>query len=93
MKKIKLILLSFFVVGGLVAQDLSKLTPEQLDMYKKYMAGKSTPATVTTAPQKDNVEVRKIDTTDSINTTPRTELTPKLAVFGSYFFINKKLNF
>ena len=44
-----------------MAQDLSKLTPEQLDMYKKYMAGKSTPVAVTTAPQKETVEVRKIE--------------------------------
>ena len=57
------------------------------------MAGKSTPAAVTTAPQKDNVEVRKIDTSDSLNTTPRNEPTTKPTVFGSYLFSSQNLTF
>ena len=63
MNKLKLILLSLFVVSGLFAQDLSKLTPEQLAMYKKYMAGKNTTSTNTnaTAPKENVVNVRTVE--------------------------------
>jgi len=96
MNKFKLILLSLFVVFGLVAQDLSKLTPDQLEMYKKYMAGKNAQVTNTgtTAP-KDNVEVRKVDGTDSLSVgksiTEQDQV--KLTMFGSYLFSSQNLTF
>ena len=39
MKKIKFVLLFLLMIGSLSAQDLSKLTPEQLAAYKKYKNG------------------------------------------------------
>lgn len=39
MRKIGLLLLFVLSVGSIIAQDLSKLTPEQLALYKKYTSG------------------------------------------------------
>ncbi|HEY6913477.1 MAG TPA: SLBB domain-containing protein, partial [Paludibacter sp.] len=97
MNKFRLILLSFFVVTGLMAQDLSKLTPEQMEMYKKYMAGKnSTATTVSTATTpKDNVTARRFDENDSTKIMPDSlvEKASKLSVFGSYLFNKQNLTF
>jgi len=100
MNKLRLLLfsLSLFVAAGmLIAQDLSKLTPEQMEMYKKYMAGKSSGAsnTITANSTKDNVEIRKVDLTDSVNTSPSREsnTTSKLSLFGSYLFNTQNLTF
>jgi len=100
MNKLRLLLfsLSLFVAAGmLIAQDLSKLTPEQMDMYKKYMSGKSSGVSnATTANStKDNVEIRKVDFADSVNTSPPRESnsTSKLALFGSYLFSTQNLTF
>ncbi len=97
MNKLKLVLFSFFVVAGLMAQDLSKLTPEQLEMYKKYMAGKSSTANTVlpvTTP-KDNVAVRKYEQNDSLKIVPDSikGKTEKLSVFGSYLFNKQNLTF
>jgi protein involved in polysaccharide export with SLBB domain len=95
MNKFKLLFLFLFVVSGLFAQDLNKLTPEQLEMYKKYMAGKNTTATPAVTP-KENVTVRKVDENDSLLTTPKPEITtpvPKLTVFGSNLFNTQNITF
>jgi len=41
MKRIKFILLSLLLVGSLIAQDLSKLNPQQIEAYKKYKSANS----------------------------------------------------
>lgn len=95
MNKIKLLFLLLFVISASFAQDLSKLTPEQLDMYKKYMAGKNTTASPSVAP-KENVTVRKVDVNDSLMTKPKQEIVtpaPKLTVFGSNLFTTQNLTF
>jgi len=47
MKKIKFVLLTLLMVGSLAAQDLSKLTPEQMAAYKKYKGGNTSGSTNT----------------------------------------------
>ncbi|MDO9154337.1 MAG: SLBB domain-containing protein [Paludibacter sp.] len=96
MNKLKLLLFSLLAVGSVLAQDLSKLTPEQLEMYKKYMAGKNSPTITTTATPKDNVEVRKVDEPDSMNISASKSnsiSSKKLSVFGSYLFSSQNLTF
>ena len=69
MNRFKFVLLAIVMVGSLGAQDLSRLTPEQQAMYKKYMAEKnnSTQSNSYTNSSMDNsVEVRTIDETDSL---------------------------
>ncbi|HRZ98239.1 MAG TPA: SLBB domain-containing protein [Paludibacter sp.] len=96
MNKLRLLLFTLLAVGSIVAQDLSKLTPEQLEMYKKYMSGKSSSVTNTTDTQKDNVEVRKLSDPDSTGLT-KPQFTPAkspmLTVFGSYLFSSQNLTF
>lgn len=94
MSRLKLILFSLLAVGSILAQDLSKLTPEQLDMYKKYMVGKNTTSmpSVTNTP-KNNVEVRTVHGNDSTSTSVPVAPAPKLTVFGSYLFTNQNLTF
>jgi len=48
MNRIKLAFLTLLMVSSLAAQDLSKLTPQQLEAYKKYTSGKG--STTTNAP-------------------------------------------
>jgi len=45
MNKIKLTFLTLLMVSSLAAQDLSKLTPQQLEAYKKYSSGKTSTST------------------------------------------------
>ncbi|MDD4993337.1 MAG: SLBB domain-containing protein [Paludibacter sp.] len=68
MKKLKFVFLSFIVVGSALAQDLSRLNPQQLEMYKKYMAGKSGQSTNTTAtsPENEN-EYERVIEGDTLN--------------------------
>ena len=47
MKKIKFVALFLIMIGSLVAQDLSKLTPEQMAAYKKYKGGNTSGSTNT----------------------------------------------
>lgn len=54
MKRFKFVLLSLLIVCSLAAQDLSKLSPEQQEAYKKYTSGSSTP--VNSAPATNNTK-------------------------------------
>ena len=45
MNRIKLAFLTLLMVSNLAAQDLSKLTPQQLEAYKKYTSGKASTTT------------------------------------------------
>ena len=47
MKKITIILLSLLILSNLIGQDLSKLSPSQIQAYKKYSSSSSTPSTNT----------------------------------------------
>jgi len=73
MKKIKFVLLTLLMVGSLVAQDLSKLTPDQMAAYKKYKAGNGAAVTNTT---QDNVKERSVvndaDNTDNADNPDQT---------------------
>ncbi len=90
MNKLKLVLFLTFTISGLMAQDLSKLTPEQMEMYKKYMAGKNAPASnPTVATPQNTVEVRSVQDTVQNSVAP----TPKNSVFGSYLFSSQNLTF
>ena len=92
MHRLKLVLLTLIATGSLMAQDLSKLTPEQMEMYKKYIAGKNVTTTpAATVTPKDNVEVRTLQTADSI--IPPLAQVSKPNVFGSYLFNSQNLTF
>lgn len=95
--KLKILLFSLFTAVTLSAQDmskidLSKLTPEQVEMYKKYMASKSA-ATAVANQTNDagNQENRKVTATDSVKNTPASKTNG--AVFGSYLFNTQNLTF
>jgi len=45
MKRIKFVLFSLLMLGSLAAQDLSKLSPQQQEAYKKYTSGNSASST------------------------------------------------
>ncbi len=90
MNKLKLVLFLTLIISGLMAQDLSKLTPEQMEMYKKYMAGKNAQAASPTVSTPQNtVEVRTLQDTVETSVAP----TPKNSVFGSYLFSSQNLTF
>lgn len=95
--KLKILLFSLFTVVTLFAQDLSKidlskLTPEQVEMYKKYMASKSAATGVATqANDAGNQENRKVATTDSVKITPAAKINGNF--FGSYLFNTQNLTF
>ena len=106
MSRLKLSILFLFAIGSLIAQDLSRLSPEQLEMYKKYKAG-NTQAVSNSAmeSQNDNFEGRKVESTDSLKTNQAKDnnskanrlennnITPKLSLFGSYLFKTQNLTF
>jgi len=78
MNKLKFIILSFLVVSSSFAQDLSKLSPDQLAMYKKYMAGKSSQSASTNSvstPEKENENERNLDERDTLNMKPLKTIT------------------
>ncbi|NDP22177.1 MAG: hypothetical protein GZ091_14015 [Paludibacter sp.] len=91
MNKFKLIILSFFVIVSLMAQDLSKLTPDQMEMYKKYMAGKGTSTSTPVAPQ-STVELRTVEKNEQPNI-PATEIKVYNRIFGSTLFDRSNLTF
>lgn len=97
MNRLKLICISLMVIGSTFAQDLSKLSPEQLEMYKKYMASKNASATATTAPEsKEITETRIVNTTDTLKRVKDKNIDnqkPELTVFGSYLFSSQNLSF
>lgn len=82
-----------------MAQDLSKLTPDQLEMYKKYMGDKtSVGTTAKTVITPDVVNVRKMEADSVItNNKPENKKEKKreneLAVFGTYLFNTQNLTF
>jgi len=109
MKKIKFVLLTLLMAGSLVAQDLSKLTPEQMAAYKKYKAGTGSVTNTT----QDNVTERSVvndaDNTDNADQTTQKGINTKKentsnkgvknktafsgGVFGSYLFSGQNLTF
>jgi protein involved in polysaccharide export with SLBB domain len=96
MNRLILVLFLALTMCSLQAQDLSKLTPEQMDMYKKYMAGKSPSSVPSVMPEK-KMEVinRTVDENDSIFKVPQKvePSTRKLSIFGSYLFEKLNLTF
>ncbi|OIP85030.1 MAG: hypothetical protein AUK44_00695 [Porphyromonadaceae bacterium CG2_30_38_12] len=88
-----LILFLFVSVTALWSQDLSKLTPEQLAMYNKYMAGKSSSAGKVATPN-ENVTTRQV-AKDTTNKEVKSEekLVSNLTIFGSYLFSQQNLTF
>ena len=108
MNKIKLAFLTLLMVSSLAAQDLSKLTPQQLEAYKKYSSGK---ASTTTANAPAEFEERTLinEDGDKPKTTEGNEFTANSAkkkynnkltpqesvsnVFGSQLFSKENLTF
>lgn len=86
MNRFRLLFISLLVAGSLIAQDLSKLTPEQIEMYKKYISGSS--ITKTASANENSYEKRivvdSIDNDIDIN---------KSGIFGSQLFTKKNLTF
>jgi len=70
------------------AQDLSKLTPEQIEMYKKYVGSRSDAGSTTTASQ---IEERKINPEEKFSAP--TQPTQLSGIFGSYLFSSQNLSF
>ncbi len=90
MRKITLFICCLFAVLNLQSQDLSKidlskLTPEQVAMYKQYMATKGGTATPTTTPVDVNVDRTNIQTT-----VPANSGSP---IYGAYIFNTQNLTF
>lgn len=98
MTRFKLIIATLFVFFSISAQDLSKidlskLTPEQMEMYKKYMASKGGATATTNQLSNDagQFETRKVVFSDSIQQTlPKNNDT---TFFGSYLFTTQNLTF
>lgn len=93
MNRLQLILIFTFVVTSLLAQDLSKLTPEQLDIYKKYISGGSLSVGVEPSGAKSTVDVRTMQDSTPINSSSSSLKLSKLKIFGSYLFNTKNLTF
>jgi len=93
MNKLKLILLSFLLAGSLAAQDTSKLSPEQLEAYKKYTQGNQAPAANTV---KDNVVQERAveaDEQKKILDSDKKEPLDQSGAFGSHLFNKQNLTF
>lgn len=98
MNRIKLAFLTLLMVSSLAAQDLSKLTPQQLEAYKKYTSGK-TATTTTNAPEdfeertliKEDGQKTKADDTDKVKKTVPTSSVSN--IFGSELFSKENLSF
>ncbi len=96
MTRFKFVFALLFVVFTMQAQDLSKidlskLTPEQIEMYKKYMAskGNATPLAAANADSK-MPDDRKIVVDEASAGIP---ITSSLSYFGAYLFSNQQLTF
>ena len=90
MRKITLFICCLFAVLNLQSQDLSKidlskLTPEQVAMYKQYMATKGGAAAPTTTPVDVNVDRTNIQTTAPVNSGS--------PIYGAYIFNTQNLTF
>jgi len=77
-----------FTAFSMNAQDLSKLTPEQIEMYKKYVGSRSDAGSTTTASQ---IEERKINPEEKFSAP--TQPTQLSGIFGSYLFSSQNLSF
>jgi len=101
MNRIKLAFLTLLMVSSLAAQDLSKLTPQQLEAYKKYTSGKA--STTANAPAEFeertliNEDGEKPKTTDADQQVkkivPPAAPTEISTVFGSQLFSKENLTF
>ena len=89
MNKLKLLLFTLLAVGSILAQDLSKLTPEQLEMYKKYMSGG---INTNTAGSVDENAVTKREVIETEKPAAGNTARPN-SVFGAQLFSNKNLTF
>jgi len=96
MTRFKFVFALLFVVFIMQAQDLSKidlskLTPEQIEMYKKYMAskGNASPLAAANADSK-TPDDRKIVVDEASAGIP---ITSSLGYFGAYLFSNQQLTF
>ena len=85
MRKVNLLLFALLVLTSLVAQDLSKLTPEQLAAYKKYKEGNNNAITNTT---QDKVTERTVENGD--DQTPVETAKGKVAKTADYKTVEKK---
>jgi len=95
MNKIKFILLSLILVSSLAAQDLSKLTPDQLEMYKKYMAGKNNNAqtgSYSNSSMDNSVGVRTVDETDSLKNSKYTNSQYNNSQYNNSQYPNSQYN-
>lgn len=94
MRKLKIIFFSLSIILSVFAQDLnkvdlSKLTPEQVAMYKKYMATSGTVSSTAVSDYEKSIP-RKLSN-DSLDL-----ITPKITknkIFGSYLFNSQHLTF
>lgn len=102
MNKIKLVFLTMLMVSNLAAQDLSKLTPQQLEAYKKYTSGK-TSATTTNAPaefeertlmNEDGEKPKNTETDQQVKKTVVPTAPTEIGnIFGSQLFSKENLTF
>jgi len=102
MNRIKLAFLTLLMVSSLAAQDLSKLTPQQLEAYKKYTSGK-TSTTTTNAPEEfeertlineDGEKPKTTDADQEVKKTVPPSAPPEIStVFGSQLFSKENLTF
>jgi protein involved in polysaccharide export with SLBB domain len=89
MRILKFITLFLIVITGVVAQDLSKLTPEQLELYKKYMSG----GNITTGVNQSTVNENTV-TKRKLNDSIENDFEKKSNdIFGSSLFNKKNLTF
>ena len=102
MNRIKLAFLTLLMVSSLAAQDLSKLTPQQLEAYKKYTSGKASTTTANAPAEFEertliNEDGEKPKTTEPDQqvkkTVPPAAPTEISTVFGSQLFSKENLTF
>jgi protein involved in polysaccharide export with SLBB domain len=102
MNRIKLAFLTLLMVSSLAAQDLSKLTPQQLEAYKKYTSGKASTTTANAPAEFEertliNEDGEKPKTTEVDQqvkkTVPPAAPTEISTVFGSQLFSKENLTF
>jgi len=102
MNRIKLAFLTLLMVSSLAAQDLSKLTPQQLEAYKKYTSGKASTTTANapaefeerTLINEDGEKPKKTEAEQQVKkTVPPAAPTEISTVFGSQLFSKENLTF
>jgi protein involved in polysaccharide export with SLBB domain len=96
MNKFKQLFLLLSVSSTLFAQDLSKLTPAQKEMYMKYMAGKSTTSVQPDAESGGATVIpRSVVSADSVTKVQPALVQGKkrLTNYGAYLFSNQNISF